>query len=199
MVNQRDPAVSPKQKERYSRYRDAPLVWTGTNYPCHQEDLDSLQHLSSRRPRNTAPPEEAIRELVKLNCPRRHCFLRAELDAEKRLQEMVFYTRKDFWLPDVAFKMFADLDIVFFGGCLLHYVELCWEPQREFIRKGHQLALAVTSPTDPGHALIQLSADGNLHYTEDGRDRSFEEMWETLLHEMIVGAQCCSRRCCEEY
>ena len=94
------------------------------------------------------------------------------------------------WYADLILKMFGDIDLVFFDGYLLGNTELCWEGQEWFGSKGYGRSRAYTSIFPGGKARITLNADVLL--TQVRRryniDISFEQIWATTLHEMIVSA-----------
>lgn len=115
-------------RKRYISHYDLPSSLTGTEYPCDQKDLDNYQNLTRKNHAASVSREKATDDLVKHNDSGREN--EAVLAAEKRIQAAC--NKKDEpWLPDLIIKMFADLDLVFFGGYLLGNVEIKWVNDRK--------------------------------------------------------------------
>lgn len=92
--------------------------------------------------------------------------------------------------------MFGDIDLVFFGGILHGNVAIGWLSQREFLgigAPGEVFGGTRNSRSVPGQAVIRLNASLILFFGFQGQDLSFEHLWQTLLHEMIVGTAVFSR------
>lgn len=170
---------------------------SGTDYPCFQKDIDSLLRLRIPSIRmRPIHPNKAVCDLLMCNAPGRQDLSRAESGVIRRLMKMVERTRNKLWLPDVVFKMFADIDLVLFAGYLVGKVRMSWRTQRQLEAEGTYGVLGITNNSkmeDPwgsvvmtGDTSIRLNADLILFADKYGEDDSFQKLWETLLHEMVV-------------
>lgn len=105
-----------------------------------------------------------------------------EQHAIDRLLAMLEKACQEPWGPDLAIKVFCDLDAVFFGGKLKGHVCITWADVGEFPERnvfGHTIFLG------QGKAVIQLNAQFVFFDwgVEDGR--LFAQMLATVLHEMV--------------
>lgn len=104
---------------------------------------------------------------------------RREAAALGRLQDELEDVKQICWGPDIIIKMFADLDLVFFGGWLYGNVIVQRVEEAELPR-----AWGKTTPVGGNHdydrVLISLNADHIL-----GCSKPFRQMMETTLHGMV--------------
>lgn len=137
---------------------------------------------------------EATADLVSHNDPLKRHVCHAEMAAEARLQEACHWAHSHPWLPDLMIKMFADIDLVFYGGYLLGNVGIKWVDDEKARRKvGYEAGCREYSRCTRGRrgqAKIRLNSNRLLMGTADGTDLSFNKMWETTLHEMVVSGPC---------
>ena len=105
-----------------------------------------------------------------------------EQQAIDRLLAMLAKACQESWGPDLAIKIFCDLDVVFFAGKLRGHVCITWADVEEFPERnvfGHTVFLG------QGKAVIQLNAQFVFFDwgVEDGR--LFAQMLAMVLHEMV--------------
>lgn len=159
---------------------------TGTPYPCNQSDLDVHNTGAFLEPNNRlfVSAMEATREVMLHN----HVTRRVpptELVAIDNLRKTVYALEKRMEFgPDLAVKVFADLDLLFFGGQLRDNVRVEWVKASDhprFAAAPERIwGLAKYLP-EHGKCLIRLNAD--LHLRQDNED-PLRAMFGTLLHEM---------------
>lgn len=105
-----------------------------------------------------------------------------EREATNRLRAMMLKACRDPWGPDLAIKIFCDLDAVFFCGRLRGHVCVTWADEGEFPDGdvfGHTVFVG------EGKAVIQLNGRF-LFFGWGVRDgRVFTQMLATVLHEMV--------------
>ena len=159
----------------------------GTPYPCRQSDLDDYRP-SSHVFRPYAPyvsPDQACTDAVHQNTRKRKRSPK-EQDAIDRLFGAVIEAEKD-WTPDLIIKMFADLDIVFFGGHLRGNVFVKWYKPKSYAKRAmdpQPHSWGCTLFPTPGMAHICLNAKQIL--VDSIIKSPFRQMWSTMLHEMCV-------------
>lgn len=189
--------------ERYSWHDEMPKASSGTIYPCRQEDLDALTTLPGPNTHDPVPPEKAIRDLVAFNSPSRHDLAQPARSALQRLKDIIYHVRTGHnRQPDVIYKMFPDIDLLFFDGYLKGNVKLRWVTEAYLGQGGPSKYAACTSTLECGErqAFILLNADMILLcLPQDVKDITFGEMWECTLHEMIVSPQLVLLRSCQRY
>ncbi|MCJ1455673.1 hypothetical protein MMC28_006029 [Mycoblastus sanguinarius] len=157
----------------------------GTPYPCRQSDLDDYRP-SSHVFRPYAPyvsPDQACTDAVHQNTRKRKRSPK-EQDAIDRLFGAVIEAEKD-WTPDLIIKMFADLDIVFFGGHLRGNVFVKWYKPKSYAKRAmdpQPHSWGCTLFPTPGMAHICLNAKQIL--VDSIIKSPFRQMWSTMLHEM---------------
>lgn len=166
---------------------------TGTPYPCTQNDLD-VHNTGTFQQTNSHPFISAInatREIMLQN----HITRRippTELAAIETLRKSIYALEKrmDFG-PDLAAKVFADLDLVFFGGTLRDNVRVQWARATDDARFAGATAAwgsAQRVPARQGKGLIFLNADVLLRRKNRGDD-PLRDILGTLLHEMCHAAE----------
>lgn len=177
------------QRLRHLASTQIPTTHTGTIYDCSQEDLDLVLQFAYPSLELEVSPEEATRYLVRFNRPDKEPSPR-EQEAIHRLETMAEWSRDEEWDPDIVFKVFADIDIVFFDRFLLGNVELRWASGSEFAIASEDIAESwghtQYNSQNRAQSVISLNADKILSATNYGQDSSFRHMWETTLHEMVV-------------
>lgn len=159
---------------------------TGTSYPCNQSDLRVHNTDAFPEPNNHpyVSAMDATREVMLHN----HITRRvppSELAAIDTLRTTVYAMEKRMEFgPDLAVKVFADLDLLFFGGRLRDHVRVRWIKASEHPRfAAAPTRLWATTTRLPGHGkcLILMNADYHLRQKNDDPLRA---MFGTLLHEM---------------
>ena len=163
---------------------------TGTPYPCSQNDLDAHKDCFFRNPNHHTfvSAISATREIILHN----HTTRRVppiELIAIDNLQRVIYFVQKrmDF-SPDLAIKMFADLDLIFFCGRLQdHVIVQCVKASdctNMAASRGGQMAATIPLPDKRGKCLIRLNADLLLLQQDYEDDDPLRLILATLLHEM---------------
>ncbi len=153
-------------------YGERVLASQGTPYPVSQDEIDVLQDptLYPRREPYLSL-SAATRKLEEfLHQPRGP----KEREALRRLRDLEYATGR--FGRDIVFKVFNDIDTVFFAGKLYHNVLLTW---------GHcstDDTIGETWPPSPPHRRVRIVLDYRLLTKPTSRLR---EGWSTLIHEMV--------------
>ena len=125
--------------------------------------------------------------------------------ASKRLRGLATLRTHNDWGPDVVFKAFEDINIVFFGGMLRHRIRLLWCSKDDMIANdpahpdemrlvgglssGRIKHLAHKDSEDlmvVGHAKFSIiSLNAALILLGPYKSNKWDMMWGILLHEMI--------------
>lgn len=148
---------------------------SGTRYPCHSKNLRSYER----------PPEKTFQEpwgqryatsrlLEFLDKP-----IKPGTREHKALHRIADGLELTLWGPDLIIKAFDDLDIVFFNGTLATRTQISWQTDREI---GYPPAFGVTHSLGYGRCHIMLNATGIFLRPPNPR----AQMWQTMLHEMVV-------------
>ena len=126
----------------------------------------------------------AAREIFDHNNPERRKRIPSgkEQEAIHRLLTMLENACRESWGPDLAIKVFCDLDTVFFRGKLRGHVCITWADLGEFPDRnvfGHTIFLG------RGKAVIQLNAQ--FMFFDWGRTdgQLLNQTLATVLHEMM--------------
>jgi len=116
-----------------------------------------------------------------------------ELDARHRIRNAVEYIDGlNGWTPDLLIKMVPDIDLVFFGGCLLGNVLVEWANGAYFAEHGGLGVLGLTWPSArgdgrAGQCRVFLNADGILlDHKAPFSFHPFKAAWVCLVHELVV-------------
>lgn len=178
----------------YEMYEEALIPFStrgGTPYFCTQADIEF--HALGYLPDRTGPfkyQRDATAEIVEHNSLRRSPG-RSEVRAIQRLQHIISWVdAHNNFSPDLAIKMFRDLDRVFFCGRLSGSVAMRWAPYFPGALGRRTYGRTTSEPGTPGIAMIQLSAETIILKTRNIRER-LEHMFKTLLHEMCVSDPSC--------
>lgn len=155
----------------------------GTPYPCSMKNLASYQRRPMRTLKKAISNESATRKLVK--------FLNEPIVEGSKEREALYRLAEGMqleeWGPDLIFKAFDDLDLVFFKGVLAKRTQISWLTQGE-IRGKHGIRhpiLGFCQTLGFGRTHIVLNAS----LTFKSRN-PFAQMWNTMLHEMVVSDSC---------
>ena len=179
---------------RERRFRDKdrdPLLDGGTNYQCTHEDLLSCRSsvlesamLGPRTPPYFTTLDRATEWLEKSLAQPAETI---EGPALTRLDRFFNAPENDNWCPDIIYKAFADLDLLFFKGELRGNVQLGWTRPEEDQNQTWWAFTAAASNFPgtivPGKAIIKLSSRGLLLETPGMTVRCVIKF---LLLEMIV-------------
>ena len=180
----------PNVAHRKRRYRDRLLLITQgvSDYECTIEELQNHQNPMLSPPRHSHPVtldqaterlESALAQPTSIpECP-----------ALARLNRFFNAPPNDNWGPDIVFKAFADLDLLFFMGELRGHVYLRWtdhEEDRHTAHFGiHHLVPAGDNLVASGKSVINM-ASRPLLLRNPRITVGF--VIETFLHEMVVSA-----------
>ena len=181
---------SPNLTLRKRRYRDTSLLITegASDYECSVEELFGHQTplLQPLKHPNfftlnqaTERVEDALAQSISIpECP-----------ALARLNRFFNTPPNDNWGPDIVFKAFADLDLLFFLGELRGYVYLRWSDSEED-RRTKRLGNCQAVPwlpngwlVIPGKSIINMCSRPLLLRNSQ---TTVKHVIEVLLHEMIV-------------
>ena len=108
----------------------------------------------------------------------------------------------DHWGPDIIYKAFKDLDLIFFLGVLTGCTRLRWETANHWLMRpvGGLITMACTSHEsreiwNPETGMMErfpvewIRLNSNEHFLNlsriSGIEDSWYEMWGSLLHEMV--------------
>lgn len=158
----------PKDKPHESPIR----ATRGTPYRISQEELDILQ--SRSRPARTEPHltiGSATRKLERFHAQPRGA------TEEAAMQRLAGLRHAHRFGKDVVFKVFNDIDAVFFAGRLYRNVYLCWGDCAE----GVAGATAPPRPW-PGCPRVRIRLDRTHMELPTTRLR---DVWSVLMHEMV--------------
>jgi hypothetical protein len=162
----------------------------GTSYPTTQAELDFHQEPKFRS-RNKGPfvtPPQATAELIRHNDLKRQVPHKEQAAIDRLLSLIKNVESGCEWGSDIPIKLFADLDLVLFGGKLRGNVCVKWmtcdsAPRYRSLRVEDVFGLT-THPriSEKGQCYISLNADTLLN---DGTSLAvFQAILCTLLHEM---------------
>lgn len=155
----------------------------GTLYLCSQNTIDfhASNHLLTDSGSISTHHVESTAEIVNHNSLSRKPGW-GERMAINRIDGGLYRADRHGFGPDLAIKMFKDLDTIFFDGYLKGRVNVRWCAENYFHRPGVN---GTTSPRQRGQASIRLNANCILlqKTTERGR---LELMFAVLLHECCV-------------
>ncbi len=150
----------------------------GAQYPCSQRKLDEVQYLShSNTHRPVCCTRKAVADAIRYNSEEPDTARRAAIG---RLQAAMTVERLDDWPPDLTIKMFADLDVVFFGGWLLGNTTVEWGDDP--IKLPPNVWGFTEWANRTGQCRIVLNAKGIL--VKPKISTPAKQAWATLLHEM---------------
>lgn len=150
----------------------------GSTYSISQKSLDQVLHPSKSFERHQSSRTLALAACLH-NSKRRILPERGlEREAFERLDKLFADPNPAAYGPDLAMKAFRDLDAVFFLGDLFGKVKVEWSPG---IRGRN--CLGYTMSFEGKATLIVL--DAQRHFYPSG-SKPFQEMFQTLIHEMVV-------------
>ena len=122
----------------------------------------------------------------------------ATVAAVDRLKTLFFLRKFRNWGPDVVYKAFYDLDRALFDGKLRFHTKITWRNEADCVKHaGKTLCNGYTSfqyriKVQETHqfygswcAEITLNATSIFLLPPLGHDTRWDEMWDTLLHEMV--------------
>lgn len=152
----------------------------GTQYPCSQADIDGFRRPMRGDVTCFLTYAEATSSLIDMSYPWGSMTkTQPIMDALRRLQ---LARKEKTFSPHLIIKAACDIDIAFFGSQLWGNTIIRWEYVPEYPRLttlyGH------TQRHPGGRAVITLNA-AIMFKAED----PCEEMWRTMLHEMVVSVR----------
>lgn len=154
---------------------------SGTPYPCAQSEIDiTNSHNVYPYVGGTQTTEYgAAQEIVGHNSMYRvPGSLEEEAIINLQYMRRALRAQHDEFGPDLAIKVFRDLDRVFFAGKLYGRCSVQWDDLDEVYATAYSLLRR------PGVALILLSVRGIILMTP--KDAMLRQLFKTLLHEMCV-------------
>lgn len=169
------------REEGWDRYEEAfePVYANrGTQYPCSQDTLNKVQRLS--RPNRKTPvccSDKAVEDMIRYNSREPARGERAALD---RLHAAMTNDHLDDWPPDLTIKIFANLDLVFFGGHLLGNTTVEWRGDEAGFQELEVWGCTTWWSHQKGQACISLNARELL--LNPAVSTPAMQAWSTLLH-----------------
>jgi len=148
----------------------------GTPYPTPQSEIDILQDRT--RARATNPYLSIGRATGSLEKFHRRPRNPREEEALERLEDLQHAT--DHFGKDVVFKVFDDIDTVFFAGKLSQNVHLSWADCPGGRRAPHAAGVTCATGLEARRVAIQL--DNKILQLPTTRLR---DVWAVLIHEMV--------------
>ncbi|KAL8939987.1 MAG: hypothetical protein Q9211_002491 [Gyalolechia sp. 1 TL-2023] len=160
--------------------RDVVRPDRGTPYPCYTKNLESYRCRPKRTRKTPMSNEVATNKLVN--------FLNQDIERGTKehaaLRRLAYGMQLAEWGPDLFLKAFDDLDIVFFRGVLATRTQIQYMTEEEVLRefRPNVHILGCCAPLGFGRCRIVLNSSGNFL----NQPNPFAQMWNTILHEMVV-------------
>ena len=176
------PTLPPGRfKTLYDRALEPPKESTGTPYHVSQSTLDvvSTPPKAKQKHRSLSEKEAAWEVALHNDVIRATLEGSAEKEAISRLDKIFSNLSPGVVGPDIIYKTFRDLDVVFFCGQLFRHVDVRWSP--------NVTHMAVYGHVEPGeNGTAHIIMDAKKVFLECREQNPYKEMFETLLHEMTV-------------
>jgi len=175
-------------QEMYHQAFEPFSAHSGTNYPTSQGELDF--HRRDRFPsRNKGPfvsERQVTHNMITQNEKGKKLGSREGAALRRLIHAVENYNDGYPYGPDLAIKVFDDLDIVFFGGLLRNNVLVTWtncqwDDNFACNSAGCSYGYTLNRHSSGGQAYIRLNAKKLFN---DARSCPFQAMMCTLLHEM---------------
>ncbi len=148
----------------------------GTLYPCTQATLEKTQRHCRKNRTRFVDNAELVSEAIAINQKPS----RARQAASRRILNAITQPTEE-WQGDLIIKMFADLDVVFFDGCLLGNVCVKWVPSKY---SGGHSCWGVTTPERANNRQCTIELSAEMIFLRPTCTTPGKQIWATILHEM---------------